>query len=157
MEFYTVEKQRTLASSARLAGTALHTGEKVTLTLHPAPVGHGFKFKRSDLPDDPIIEARVENVRTVERARSLGTPKRSATSPTVAASRSAMCRSSASSFAPSVFGAKRSLLAYNCSQTIFGYICNQEKFVRANTRSANRRQGAQEQAKGLLNSRLARG
>lgn len=71
MEFYTVEKQRTLASSARLAGTALHTGEKVTLTLHPAPVGHGFKFKRSDLPDDPTIEARVENVRTVERATTL--------------------------------------------------------------------------------------
>ena len=50
---------------------ALHTGEKVTLTLHPAPVGHGFKFKRSDLPDDPIIEARVENVKTVERATTI--------------------------------------------------------------------------------------
>jgi UDP-3-O-[3-hydroxymyristoyl] N-acetylglucosamine deacetylase / 3-hydroxyacyl-[acyl-carrier-protein] dehydratase len=66
-----VEKQRTLSSSARLTGTALHTGEKVNLTLHPAPVGHGFKFKRSDLPDDPIIEARVENVKTVERATTL--------------------------------------------------------------------------------------
>jgi UDP-3-O-[3-hydroxymyristoyl] N-acetylglucosamine deacetylase / 3-hydroxyacyl-[acyl-carrier-protein] dehydratase len=66
-----VEKQRTLASSARLTGMALHTGEKVTLTLHPAPVGHGFKFKRSDLPDDPIIEARVENVKTVERATTI--------------------------------------------------------------------------------------
>ena len=50
---------------------ALHTGEKVTLTLHPAPVGHGFKFKRSDLPDEPIIEARVENVKTVERATTI--------------------------------------------------------------------------------------
>ncbi len=69
--FYTVEKQRTLSSSARLTGTALHTGEKVNLTLHPAPIGHGFKFKRSDLPDDPIIEARVENVKTVERATTL--------------------------------------------------------------------------------------
>lgn len=66
-----MEKQRTLVSSARLAGTALHTGEKVTLTLHPAPIGHGYKFKRSDLPDDPIIEARVENVKTVERATTL--------------------------------------------------------------------------------------
>ena len=66
-----MEKQRTLSSSARLTGTALHTGEKVNLTLHPAPVGHGFKFKRSDLPDDPIIEARVENVKTVERATTL--------------------------------------------------------------------------------------
>jgi UDP-3-O-[3-hydroxymyristoyl] N-acetylglucosamine deacetylase/3-hydroxyacyl-[acyl-carrier-protein] dehydratase len=66
-----VDKQRTLASSASLSGTALHTGESVTLTLHPAPVGHGFKFKRSDLPDEPLVEARVENVKTVERATTI--------------------------------------------------------------------------------------
>lgn len=63
--------QTTLAKSASLAGTALHTGEKVTLTLHPAPPGTGRKFKRSDLPDEPTIEARVENVKTVERATTL--------------------------------------------------------------------------------------
>lgn len=66
-----MEKQRTLASSASLSGTALHTGEKVTITLHPAPVGHGFKFKRIDLADEPIVEARVENVKTVERATTI--------------------------------------------------------------------------------------
>jgi UDP-3-O-[3-hydroxymyristoyl] N-acetylglucosamine deacetylase / 3-hydroxyacyl-[acyl-carrier-protein] dehydratase len=63
--------QQTLASSASLAGSALHTGEKVTLTLHPAPAGFGRKFKRSDLPDEPIIEAKVENVKTVERATTI--------------------------------------------------------------------------------------
>ena len=66
-----MEKQRTLASSASLSGTALHTGEKVTITLHPAPTNHGFKFKRVDLPDQPIIEARVENVKTVERSTTI--------------------------------------------------------------------------------------
>lgn len=66
-----MDKQRTLASSASLTGTALHTGENVTLTLHPAPVGHGFKFKRSDLPDEPVVEAKVENVKTVERATTI--------------------------------------------------------------------------------------
>lgn len=66
-----MEKQRTLATSASLTGTALHTGEKVTLTLHPAPAGHGFKFKRTDLPDQPIIEAKVANVKTVERATTI--------------------------------------------------------------------------------------
>ena len=66
-----MEKQRTLASSASLSGTSLHTGETVTLTLHPAPVGHGFKFKRSDLPDEPVVEAKVENVKTVERSTTL--------------------------------------------------------------------------------------
>lgn len=66
-----MDKQRTLASSASLTGTALHTGENVTLTLHPAPAGHGFKFKRTDLPDEPIIEAKAESVKTVERATTL--------------------------------------------------------------------------------------
>ena len=63
--------QHTLASSASLAGTSLHTGERVTLTLHPAPVGHGWKFKRSDLPDQPVIEAHCSHVKTVERATTL--------------------------------------------------------------------------------------
>jgi UDP-3-0-acyl N-acetylglucosamine deacetylase/beta-hydroxyacyl-[acyl carrier protein] dehydratase FabZ len=66
-----VEKQRTLASAASLTGSSLHTGEQVTLTLHPAPAGHGFKFCRKDLPDEPIIEAHVSNVKFVERATTL--------------------------------------------------------------------------------------
>lgn len=66
-----MDKQRTLASSVSLTGTSLHTGENVTLTLHPAPIGHGFKFKRKDLPDEPIVEARVSNVKMVERSTTL--------------------------------------------------------------------------------------
>jgi len=66
-----VEKQRTLATSSSLTGTSLHTGEQVTLTLHPAPVGHGFKFRRKDLPDEPLIDAHVSHVRLVERATTL--------------------------------------------------------------------------------------
>jgi len=63
--------QHTLASSASLAGSSLHTGEKVTLTLHPAPVGFGRKFKRVDLPDEPTIDAHCSNVKTVERSTTL--------------------------------------------------------------------------------------
>ncbi len=66
------EAQHTLASSATLVGSSLHTGERVTLTLHPAPEGHGFKFKRADLPDQPTIDAHCSNVKTVERATTLG-------------------------------------------------------------------------------------
>lgn len=66
-----MDKQRTLNSSASLTGTSLHTGEQVTLTLHPAPIDHGIKFRRVDLPDEPIVEARVGNVRMVERATTL--------------------------------------------------------------------------------------
>ncbi len=65
------EMEHTLASEASLAGTSLHTGEKVTLTIKPAPEGHGFKFRRIDLEDQPFIDADVDKVRTVERATTL--------------------------------------------------------------------------------------
>lgn len=61
----------TLAGPATLEGTSLHTGEKVTLTLKPAPEGHGFRFRRIDLPDQPFIAADVDKVQTVERATTL--------------------------------------------------------------------------------------
>jgi UDP-3-O-[3-hydroxymyristoyl] N-acetylglucosamine deacetylase/3-hydroxyacyl-[acyl-carrier-protein] dehydratase len=37
----------------------------------PAPVGHGFKFQRIDLPDEPIVDAAAAYVKTVERATTL--------------------------------------------------------------------------------------
>ena len=63
--------QHTLAGQATLEGTSLHTGQKVTLTLKSAPEGHGFKFRRIDLPDQPFINACVDKVQTVERATTL--------------------------------------------------------------------------------------
>jgi UDP-3-O-[3-hydroxymyristoyl] N-acetylglucosamine deacetylase/3-hydroxyacyl-[acyl-carrier-protein] dehydratase len=66
-----MEKQRTLAQSVSLTGGTLHTGGHVALTIHPAPAGHGYKFRRIDLPDEPIIDAKVEHVKTVERATTL--------------------------------------------------------------------------------------
>ena len=66
-----MEHQRTLAKSVSLTGSALHNGGKVTLTLHPAPAGHGYKFQRTDLPDEPIVDALVDHVKTVERATTL--------------------------------------------------------------------------------------
>ena len=35
------DKQHTLKGSATVKGVGLHTGEPVTLTLRPAPIGHG--------------------------------------------------------------------------------------------------------------------
>ena len=63
--------QHTLATSATLEGTSLHTGAKVTLTLRPAPAGHGFKFRRTDLADQPFIDADADKVQTFERATTL--------------------------------------------------------------------------------------
>jgi UDP-3-O-[3-hydroxymyristoyl] N-acetylglucosamine deacetylase/3-hydroxyacyl-[acyl-carrier-protein] dehydratase len=64
--------QQSVAQPASLAGTSLHTGEKVTLTLLPAPADYGIKFRRKDLPDEPTIDASIDNVRMVERATTLG-------------------------------------------------------------------------------------
>lgn len=63
--------QRTLAKSASLEGTSLHTGQPVTLTLKPAPADSGLKFRRVDLPDQPFIATDVDKVQTVERATTL--------------------------------------------------------------------------------------
>ncbi|WP_417587460.1 UDP-3-O-acyl-N-acetylglucosamine deacetylase [Pararhodobacter oceanensis] len=41
--------QTTLNTSTRFHGVALHSGQKVTLAVHPAPVNHGIVFERSDL------------------------------------------------------------------------------------------------------------
>src|ERR1700704_2000237 len=66
------EPQQTLARSASVSGTSLHTGEKVTLKLQPAPVDFGLKFRRKDLQDEPTIDARIDNLKTVERATTIG-------------------------------------------------------------------------------------
>ena len=66
-----MEYQHTLGKPASLTGTSLHTGEAVTLTMIPAPVGHGIKFRRIDLEDQPFIAASVDKVQMVERATTL--------------------------------------------------------------------------------------
>ena len=64
--------QQTLARPSSLAGVSLHTGENVTLTLRPAAPDSGLKFKRTDLPDEPVIDAHIDHVKTVERATTIG-------------------------------------------------------------------------------------
>src|SRR6266403_2070825 len=66
------EAQHTLSKTAGFSGMSLHTGEKVSLKLHPAPVDHGIKFKRKDLADEPTIDAKVDNLKMVERATTIG-------------------------------------------------------------------------------------
>jgi len=65
------ERQHTLAKPSSLEGMSLHTGEKVTLTLQPAPIDFGFKFRRMDLADQPFIPAFVEKVQKVERSTTI--------------------------------------------------------------------------------------
>ncbi|TNF41625.1 MAG: bifunctional UDP-3-O-[3-hydroxymyristoyl] N-acetylglucosamine deacetylase/3-hydroxyacyl-ACP dehydratase [Bacteroidetes bacterium] len=64
-------KQKTLASSFTIQGKGLHTGVDVTMNFLPAPINHGFKFKRIDLENQPIIEADVDLVIDTSRGTLL--------------------------------------------------------------------------------------
>lgn len=41
------------------------------MTFHPAPVNHGYKFKRSDLPGEPVIDADADLVTETDRGTTL--------------------------------------------------------------------------------------
>jgi UDP-3-O-[3-hydroxymyristoyl] N-acetylglucosamine deacetylase len=55
-------QQRTLQNTIRATGVGLHSGEKVFLTLRPAPVDTGIVFRRVDLEPVAEIPARADLV-----------------------------------------------------------------------------------------------
>jgi UDP-3-O-[3-hydroxymyristoyl] N-acetylglucosamine deacetylase len=55
-------KQRTLKNVIRATGVGLHTGDKVYMTLRPAPVNTGIVFRRIDLGHPMEIPSRCEFV-----------------------------------------------------------------------------------------------
>ncbi len=66
-----VVKQKTLAKSFKIEGRGLHTGVNVTMNFLPAPANYGFKFKRIDLKDQPVIDADVDLVIDTSRGTLL--------------------------------------------------------------------------------------
>ncbi|MFA7389323.1 MAG: bifunctional UDP-3-O-[3-hydroxymyristoyl] N-acetylglucosamine deacetylase/3-hydroxyacyl-ACP dehydratase [Proteiniphilum sp.] len=65
-------KQRTLQNSFTLQGIGLHTGQDILVTFNPAPLDHGYKIRRVDLDEQPVIEALAENVVNTQRGTVLG-------------------------------------------------------------------------------------
>ncbi|HEX7619468.1 MAG TPA: UDP-3-O-acyl-N-acetylglucosamine deacetylase, partial [Verrucomicrobiae bacterium] len=63
--------QQTLNRSASFSGTGLHSGNRVNMTILPAPANSGVRFRRVDLEGKPEIEARVENVGETTRSTTL--------------------------------------------------------------------------------------
>ncbi len=51
-------RQRTLKKPVEVTGIGLHTGEKVSLALRPAPPNSGITFRRVDLA--PVVEIHAE-------------------------------------------------------------------------------------------------
>ena len=63
--------QRTLRRTVSCAGIGLHSGNKVTLTLRPAPADHGIRFRRADLGGHEI-PASISQLSRIKYATTLG-------------------------------------------------------------------------------------
>ncbi|MDQ6638561.1 MAG: UDP-3-O-acyl-N-acetylglucosamine deacetylase [Pseudomonadota bacterium] len=63
--------QRTLKSMTRAVGVGVHGGQKVELTLRPAPADSGIVFRRVDLPRAAVIKAAALNVCDTRMATTL--------------------------------------------------------------------------------------
>jgi UDP-3-O-[3-hydroxymyristoyl] N-acetylglucosamine deacetylase/3-hydroxyacyl-[acyl-carrier-protein] dehydratase len=66
-----VLNQQTLNRPATFSGIGLHSGNRVNMTILPAPANSGVRFRRVDLDGKPEIEARVENVGETNRSTTL--------------------------------------------------------------------------------------
>ena len=64
-------KQRTLHSLTRAVGVGLHSGQRVEITLRPAPVNTGIVFRRIDLPLADVITVSAEAVTDTRLASTL--------------------------------------------------------------------------------------
>jgi len=65
-------QQRTIAKSVSCSGVGMHSGKSVNLTIHPAPINHGIKFVRTDLPECPSIAAHLNMVVDTSLATVIG-------------------------------------------------------------------------------------
>lgn len=65
------EYQHTIRDAVSLEGVGLHTGIQTKMTFKPAPVNHGIRFVRIDLPGNPEILAVEENVVGIARGTNL--------------------------------------------------------------------------------------
>ncbi|KAF0814824.1 UDP-3-O-acyl-N-acetylglucosamine deacetylase [Andreprevotia sp. IGB-42] len=63
--------QRTLKSAVRAVGVGLHSGERVTLVMKPAPVDHGIVFARSDLPGSRLFKVGPDLVNDTRLSSTL--------------------------------------------------------------------------------------
>lgn len=70
MKLYT--NQRTLAKPAMCSGIGVHSGKQVNLTVRPAPINHGIKFYRIDLPGTPCVSAHFNRVVDTSLATVIG-------------------------------------------------------------------------------------
>ena len=67
------QNQKTLKSSIECSGIGLHSGDKISMTLHPADVNNGITFRRSDIHGGGAeIKASFDNVRDTRLCTTIG-------------------------------------------------------------------------------------
>lgn len=64
-------KQQTLKAPISFSGKGLHTGVKVTMTVHPAEPNTGIIFRRTDIEGQPMIPALCDNVVDTSRGTTI--------------------------------------------------------------------------------------
>ena len=64
--------QRTIAKKVSVTGIGIHSGKKVTLTLHPAEADFGIQFKRTDIMGAEVLKASAETVGATENNTTIG-------------------------------------------------------------------------------------
>jgi UDP-3-O-[3-hydroxymyristoyl] N-acetylglucosamine deacetylase len=65
-----MDAQRSIRRQISVAGIGLHSGNKVNLTLKPAPANFGIRFRRTDLGDHEV-PATVNNLAGIQLATGL--------------------------------------------------------------------------------------
>ncbi|MAF78294.1 MAG: UDP-3-O-[3-hydroxymyristoyl] N-acetylglucosamine deacetylase [Halobacteriovoraceae bacterium] len=64
--------QRTIAKKVDVTGIGIHSGKKVTMTLHPAEADYGIQFKRTDIPNAEVLKATAQTVGATENNTTIG-------------------------------------------------------------------------------------
>ncbi len=63
--------RRTIDNKISISGVGLHTGQNVTVTMHPGELRKGIQFYRTDLGEEALISADVSNAVESQRCTTL--------------------------------------------------------------------------------------
>lgn len=66
-----MQLQQTLKRSYSFEGKGLHTGRIAKMTINPAPVDTGIRFRRTDIGEDAYVSALAENVSNTARSTTI--------------------------------------------------------------------------------------
>jgi len=64
--------QRTISKKVEVTGIGIHSGKKVTMTLHPAEADFGIQFRRTDLKGQENLKADATTVGATENNTTIG-------------------------------------------------------------------------------------